>query len=87
MTLVLFILCLFVVYCCADSELEELLPKGVGSVLIQPISQALKQMPGEIEKVAGFILVTSTITYAYSDKDRSWIRAVANKFRGDTITF
>ncbi|KAL8141519.1 hypothetical protein V2J09_014551 [Rumex salicifolius] len=63
----------------ADSELEELLPKGVGSVLIQPISQASSK---ENEKVAGFVLVASTITYAYSDRDRSWIKAVASKFGG-----
>lgn len=54
---------------CEDSELWKMLPKGACSLLVQPVETA---------KV--FVLLASNINYAYSDKDRAWIGAIANKF-------
>ncbi|KAA8539879.1 hypothetical protein F0562_026571 [Nyssa sinensis] len=64
-----------------DSELWEMLPKGTCSLLIQPVLQAPKQSSSQTEKTEGFVLLASTTSYAYSNKDRAWIGAVANKFR------
>ncbi|KAL9253639.1 COFACTOR ASSEMBLY OF COMPLEX C SUBUNIT B CCB2, chloroplastic-like protein [Drosera capensis] len=68
-----------------ESELEEFLPKGIASVLIQPVVGASKTADIRDPHVQGFLLLASTLSYAYSDKDRSWIRAVSNKFRGRNI--
>ena len=58
--------------------LEGAIPDGTGSILIQPV-------PGKgKENIAGFVLLASSISYAYGDKDRLWIQAIANKFRGET---
>lgn len=59
-----------------------MLPKGTCSLLVEPVLQATTRGGNEIEKTGGFILLASSIAYAYSDKDRAWIRAIANKFRG-----
>ncbi|KAL9267819.1 COFACTOR ASSEMBLY OF COMPLEX C SUBUNIT B CCB2, chloroplastic-like protein [Drosera capensis] len=67
-----------------ESGLEELLPKGIASVLIQPVVRASKMADIRDPSVQGFFLLASTLSYAYGDKDRSWIRAVSNKFRGRT---
>ncbi|XP_051137897.1 protein COFACTOR ASSEMBLY OF COMPLEX C SUBUNIT B CCB2, chloroplastic [Andrographis paniculata] len=66
----------------AESELKEIFPRGTRSVLVQPILEASKPGSGETEKSNGFVLLASNIDYAYTDKDRSWIAAIANKFKG-----
>ncbi|GAV87900.1 DUF2930 domain-containing protein, partial [Cephalotus follicularis] len=65
-----------------DSDLWEMLPKGTRSLLIQPILHAANSKDKEMEKIEGFVMLASSMGYAYSNHDRSWIRAVANKFRG-----
>ncbi|XP_071724823.1 protein COFACTOR ASSEMBLY OF COMPLEX C SUBUNIT B CCB2, chloroplastic-like [Rutidosis leptorrhynchoides] len=70
----------------SDSELWEMLPKGTRSVLVQPVlSLPSSSTSDQMDQIEGFVLLTSTTGYAYSDRDRSWIRAVANKFRGKFI--
>ena len=59
-----------------------MLPRGTRSLLVQPVLQVPNQGADEMEKIDGFVLVASSIDYAYTDKDRAWIGAVANKFRG-----
>ncbi|KAI3720739.1 hypothetical protein L2E82_31732 [Cichorium intybus] len=56
----------------SDSELWEMLPEGTCSVLVMPVLKS-----GDEE---GFVLLASTISYAYSNKDRDWIAAIAKKF-------
>ncbi|KFK26825.1 hypothetical protein AALP_AA8G298500 [Arabis alpina] len=56
----------------------EFLPEGTRSLLVQPLVQNLD----ESQSVDGFLMVASTAGYAYSDKDRAWIGAIAEKFRG-----
>ncbi|KAG2333004.1 hypothetical protein Bca52824_004184 [Brassica carinata] len=56
----------------------DILPDGTRSVFVQPLLQNID----ESEKMDGFLLVASTAGYAYSDKDRAWIGAMADKFRG-----
>lgn len=68
----------------ADAGFRDPFPRGTGSLLIQPVPQLLRPMVNE-EQTSGFVVLASSIDYAYSDKDRSWIRAIANKF-GGTIT-
>lgn len=36
-------------------------------------------------EIEGFVLLASNSNYAYSDKDRAWIRAVASKFQDMTV--
>ncbi|GFZ15300.1 chaperone [Actinidia rufa] len=69
----------------ADSELWEILPEGTRSLLVQPVQQTPKGSANQEEKTEGFVILASSIDYAYSDKDRAWIGAVANKFRGKSI--
>lgn len=60
----------------------DFLPKGTSSLLIQPLLQNSDddmKMTGENK---GFLILASSIEYAYNEKDRAWIQAVANKFRG-----
>lgn len=63
----------------SDSGLWEMVPKGTRSLLVQPI---LHPSDNEIEKAEGFVLLASSMRYAYSDKDRAWTGALTNKFRG-----
>ncbi|XP_052210891.1 protein COFACTOR ASSEMBLY OF COMPLEX C SUBUNIT B CCB2, chloroplastic isoform X3 [Diospyros lotus] len=70
----------------ADSELWEMLPEGTRSVLVQPVWLASKGSAGQVDRTDGFILLASSISYAYSNKDRAWIGAVANKFKGKSIS-
>lgn len=63
----------------ADFGFREMLPKGTCSLLIQPVLRAPKLSSSQMEKTEGFVMLASSISYAYSDKDRAWIRAVANK--------
>ncbi|KAM2335656.1 hypothetical protein ACFX1X_013293 [Malus domestica] len=64
-----------------DSGLWEMLPQGTRSLLVQPILQVEHSIDNAIQKVEGFVLLASTMRYAYSDKDRAWIGALTNKFR------
>lgn len=59
-----------------------MLPKGTRSLLVQPVTQAQSSSSSGSDKSEGFVLLASTSSYAYSNKDRAWIGAVANKFRG-----
>ncbi|XP_058210924.1 protein COFACTOR ASSEMBLY OF COMPLEX C SUBUNIT B CCB2, chloroplastic isoform X2 [Rhododendron vialii] len=70
---------------CADSEIWEILPKGTRSIIVQPVCQAPKGDADQEEKNEGFVLLASSMSYAYSNKDTAWIGAVANKFRGISI--
>ncbi|PNX82161.1 hypothetical protein L195_g038189, partial [Trifolium pratense] len=65
----------------ADSEFEDLVPKGTRSLLVQPILQVSIETATDSQKPVGFILLVSTVRYAFSIKDRAWIAAVANKLR------
>ncbi|XP_010442731.1 PREDICTED: protein COFACTOR ASSEMBLY OF COMPLEX C SUBUNIT B CCB2, chloroplastic isoform X1 [Camelina sativa] len=56
----------------------DILPDGTRSLFVQPLIQDIY----EPQKMDGFLLVASTAGYAYSDKDRAWIGAMAEKFRG-----
>lgn len=69
----------------SDSETWEILPKGTRSIIVQPVRQAPKGDTNQDEKNKGFVLLASSISYAYSNKDIAWIGAVANKFRGISI--
>ncbi|KAG8381370.1 hypothetical protein BUALT_Bualt06G0115200 [Buddleja alternifolia] len=70
----------------ADSELKEMVPTGTGSFLVQPILGATKLSSSQTGKSKGFVLLASSIDYAYTDKDKAWIAAIANKFRGAGAT-
>ncbi|KAF7145623.1 hypothetical protein RHSIM_Rhsim04G0117700 [Rhododendron simsii] len=70
---------------CADSEIWEILPKGTRSIIVQPVQQAPKGDANQEEKNEGFVLLASSMSYAYSNKDTAWIGAVANKFGGISI--
>ncbi|KAL5081134.1 hypothetical protein RYX36_009555 [Vicia faba] len=63
----------------ADSEFQDLVPKGARSLLVQPILQISVESATDSQTPAGFILLVSTTSYAFSIKDRAWIAAVANK--------
>ncbi|XP_021815871.1 protein COFACTOR ASSEMBLY OF COMPLEX C SUBUNIT B CCB2, chloroplastic isoform X2 [Prunus avium] len=65
-----------------DSGLWEMLPQGTRSLLVQPIVQVLPSSDNEVQKSEGFVLLASSMRYAYSDKDKAWIGALANKFKG-----
>lgn len=62
-----------------------MLPKGTRSLLVQPVVQASNKGANHMEKNMGFVLLASSSSYAFSDKDRAWIGAIANKFRGKSI--
>ncbi|PIN06847.1 hypothetical protein CDL12_20595 [Handroanthus impetiginosus] len=66
----------------ADSELKDMVPEGTRSLLVQPILEAPSQSSTQTEESKGFVLLVSSINYAYTDKDKAWIAAIANKFRG-----
>ncbi|KAL6127097.1 hypothetical protein ACLB2K_075140 [Fragaria x ananassa] len=61
---------------------HEMLPKGTRSLLVQPVMDVLHPSDSGNEKIQGFVLLASSMRYAYSDKDRVWARALAKKFRG-----
>ncbi|CAL4923421.1 unnamed protein product [Urochloa decumbens] len=64
----------------SDSQLAKILPDGVLSVLAQPVLRSLDLANGET-KTEGVILLASNANYAYTEKDRVWIRTIANKFQ------
>ncbi|KAJ0968839.1 hypothetical protein J5N97_021716 [Dioscorea zingiberensis] len=68
-----------------DSQLQNMLPKGTLSLLVQPVLGAFDHISDSNTKNKGIILLASSASYAYSDRDRAWIRAVASKFQGDTL--
>jgi len=59
-----------------------MLPNGVCSLLIQPLCGAPGPVTNITTNIEGFVLLASNAKYAYSEKDRAWVRAVANKFQG-----
>ncbi|XP_009768877.1 protein COFACTOR ASSEMBLY OF COMPLEX C SUBUNIT B CCB2, chloroplastic isoform X3 [Nicotiana sylvestris] len=69
----------------SDSELLEMLPKGTRSLLVQPVLQTETSNSGQKWKKDGFVLVASSNSYAYNNKDRAWVEAVAKKFEGQKI--
>ncbi|KAL7614196.1 hypothetical protein Lser_V15G09318 [Lactuca serriola] len=60
----------------SDSELWDMLPEETRSVLVLPVLKGNNSK----DEVTGFVLLASSITYAYNDKDRAWIAAIAKKF-------
>ncbi|XP_039119273.1 protein COFACTOR ASSEMBLY OF COMPLEX C SUBUNIT B CCB2, chloroplastic isoform X1 [Dioscorea cayenensis subsp. rotundata] len=67
-----------------DLQLQNMLPKGTLSLLVQPVLGAVDPISDGSSTNKGIILVASNASYAYSNRDRAWIRAVASKFQGDT---
>lgn len=65
----------------SGSVLEEVIPEETGSILIQPLCTELQDKGKEND--AGFVLVASSISYAYDEKDKLWIKAITNKFKGE----
>lgn len=67
----------------ADSAVWAMLPEGTRSLLVQPMLVDPNSKASEMtNKTVGFILLASSMSYAYNERDRAWIGAVANKFRG-----
>ncbi|CAN6306100.1 unnamed protein product [Urochloa humidicola] len=64
----------------SDSQLAKILPDGVLSVLAQPVLRSPDLANGKT-KTEGVILLASNANYAYTEKDRVWIRTIANKFQ------
>lgn len=66
----------------AGSELRIPLPKGALSMLVQPVIRVSDDAVTNSIRLEneGFLLLASNVRYAYSKKDRAWIKAVANKF-------
>ncbi|KAK6155769.1 hypothetical protein DH2020_010017 [Rehmannia glutinosa] len=69
----------------ADSELKEMVPVGTRSLLVQPIPEAPERSSSQTENSKGFVLLASSIDYAFTDRDKAWIAAIANKFRGGAV--
>lgn len=65
----------------AGSVLKEAIPEETGSILVQPLCSSEAQGKGN-ENDVGFVLVASGVSYAYDEKDKLWIKAIANKFKG-----
>ncbi|KAK1392541.1 protein COFACTOR ASSEMBLY OF COMPLEX C SUBUNIT B CCB2, chloroplastic [Heracleum sosnowskyi] len=57
-----------------DSELWKILPLGTRSLLVQPVLLE--------EQSKGFVLVASSISFAYNNRDRLWMEAIADKYKG-----
>ncbi|XP_022737800.1 protein COFACTOR ASSEMBLY OF COMPLEX C SUBUNIT B CCB2, chloroplastic [Durio zibethinus] len=66
----------------ADADFWKILPQGTRSVLVQPVLLD----PNLSTNIEGFVLLASGMKYAYSEKDRAWIRAVSNKLRNAAET-
>ncbi|TKV95305.1 hypothetical protein SEVIR_9G354800v4 [Setaria viridis] len=64
----------------SDSQLAKILPDGILSLLAQPVLRSPDLANGET-KTEGVILLASNANYAYTEKDRVWIRTVANKLQ------
>ncbi|KAK8944221.1 hypothetical protein KSP39_PZI008332 [Platanthera zijinensis] len=63
-----------------DFELQQMLPNGTLSLLVQPVSVNSSALDDDRTNIRGFLLLASSANYAYSDKDVAWIRAISNKF-------
>jgi putative methionine-R-sulfoxide reductase with GAF domain len=61
----------------SETQFEKILPKGVLSVIVQPISST----SNSTGNIVGVVLLASNSNYAYSDKDIAWIKSVANKLQ------
>ncbi|KAE8705306.1 putative dihydrodipicolinate reductase 3 [Hibiscus syriacus] len=68
----------------ADAEFRNILPQGTRSVLVQPIFDP-NSRTNDMGNIEGFVLLASSMRYAYSEKDRTWIRAVSNKLRSKKL--
>ncbi|KAI3808834.1 hypothetical protein L1987_24796 [Smallanthus sonchifolius] len=64
----------------SDSELWEMLPEGTRSLLVLPVIKSSDEDGKSKDQSVGFVLLASTVNYAYSNKDRAWIAAIAKKF-------
>ncbi|XVF09804.1 hypothetical protein REPUB_Repub07fG0128200 [Reevesia pubescens] len=62
-----------------DAEFWKMLPQGPRSVLVQPVLLDPNPSANEMGNIEGFVQLTSSMRYAYSEKDSAWIRAVSNK--------
>ena len=51
---------------------------------MQPILQVPIQGATRMENSEGFMLLATTMRYAFSGKDTAWIAAMTNKLRGKT---
>ncbi|KVI10118.1 protein COFACTOR ASSEMBLY OF COMPLEX C SUBUNIT B CCB2, chloroplastic [Cynara cardunculus var. scolymus] len=69
-----------------DSELWGILPEGTRSLLVLPVLNTPDEDRISEDRISGFVLLASSISYAYSNKDRSWIAAIAIKFQGTIIS-
>ncbi|XP_020572858.1 protein COFACTOR ASSEMBLY OF COMPLEX C SUBUNIT B CCB2, chloroplastic isoform X4 [Phalaenopsis equestris] len=69
----------------ADSELQPMLPRGTLSLLLQPVLSESSALVDTRTNIEGFVLLASNANYAYSEKDRAWIRAISNKFKDSDI--
>lgn len=58
-----------------------MLPKGAASVLLQPLVEKASNQDAVGRPNPGFILLVSSANFAYRDKDRAWMKAVANKYQ------
>ncbi|XVF12439.1 hypothetical protein REPUB_Repub08aG0118600 [Reevesia pubescens] len=65
----------------ADAELWKMLPQWTRSVLVQPVLLDPNSNSNDMGNIEGFVLLASSMRYAYSEKDRAWITAVTNKLR------
>ncbi|XP_020572856.1 protein COFACTOR ASSEMBLY OF COMPLEX C SUBUNIT B CCB2, chloroplastic isoform X2 [Phalaenopsis equestris] len=68
-----------------DSELQPMLPRGTLSLLLQPVLSESSALVDTRTNIEGFVLLASNANYAYSEKDRAWIRAISNKFKDSDI--
>lgn len=68
-----------------DTRLQGMLPKGVCSLFVQPLYGASSPVSNATTNIEGFVLLASSSKYAYNEKDRAWIRTIANKFQGMDI--
>ncbi|GJZ88693.1 protein cofactor assembly of complex C subunit B CCB2, chloroplastic [Tanacetum coccineum] len=64
----------------SDSEIWKMLPEGTRSLLVLPVRKTVNEDGTPKDKIAGYVLLASSISYAYSSKDRAWIAAIARKF-------
>lgn len=70
-----------------DSEMWGILPEGTRSLLVLPVLKTPNEDGNFKNKISGFVLLASSISYAYSNKDRAWIAAIAKKFQGTIISY
>jgi len=69
----------------SGSEFQDLVPIGTRCLLIQPVLHVSNESDTGSQNPDGFILLASTTRYAFSNKDKAWIAAVANKYRGNSL--